>query len=536
VKVIHFQQAHETVKGALLILCALTRLAGFGQTPVWTQFPNSPGPSTQRHDDIYFTDATNGWATQNNNLYRTTNGGVSWETNLTLSGTHFRSLGFLTPQIGFAGNLGVGSYDGGVSNTNIIYRTVDGGITWSNVPGFAEAGMKGMCAFHVLDSQTIYGVGRVRGPAHFIKSADAGTNWTLVNLTAQGVMNGLMDVYFRDTNTGWVVGMDTNAYSSPPYYGRIARTDDGGASWTPQVTTTIANCYFWKMSWPSTNIGYVALQQNGAYDTIVFYKTTDGGNNWVSNGIPLSTVGNPPSFYLQGMGFVSPNEGWMGGANNIGYASSFLRTTNGGATWFPVGYDNTYLLNRIRFNRPTFGYASGRNLHLYAVPLTVTTQPESQVVVGPTNVSLSVEAAGHPAPVYQWRKDSADIAGATAPSLTLTNVLRTDAGTYSVFVSNAWASATSSNAILQILVPSRLSQPRIIPGEGIQLLFDDADGGALLTTNDLAGFTVQASTNLMDWIDTTSQLVLTNGSVLFVDSLTNQPRRFYRVLEQFEAQ
>jgi hypothetical protein len=327
--------------------------------------------------------------------------------------------------------------------------------------------------------------------------------------------------------------MDTNQYASPPYYGRIARTTNGGLTWQVQVTTPIANCYFWKLSWPSTNIGYCALQQNGAYSNVVYYKTTDGGNTWVSNGIPLTSIGSPSSFYLQGLGFVSEQEGWMGGANSIGYASSFIRTTNGGASWFAVGYSNTYLMNRIRFHSPTFGYASGANLHIYSAPLAITAQPQGATVVGPTNLSLSIAAQGHPAPAFQWRKNGTNLAGATQPSLSLTNVLRTDAGTYSVFVTDGFGSLASSNAVLRVAVPSRLSHPVLLPGGQLQLLFEDADGGALLTTNDLATFTVEASTNLVHWVATTNALTLTNGAMLFQDALTNHPRRFYRVVEHF---
>src|SRR2546429_82194 len=94
------------------------------------------------------------------------------------------------------------------------------------------------------------------------RAVTAGANWWGFNLSAMGVMNGIMDVYFHDTNNGWVVGMDTNSFYTPPYYGRIARTTNGGTNWTPVVTTSaVSNCYFWKMSWPTTNIGYCALQQ-----------------------------------------------------------------------------------------------------------------------------------------------------------------------------------------------------------------------------------------------------------------------------------
>ena len=217
-------------------------------------------------------------------------------------GTHFRCIVFASPTHGFAGNLGVGSYDAAVTDKNVLYETSDGGETWKNVTGFAEAGMKGLCALYVLDANHIYGGGRVRGPAYFIKSSDGGANWTIRNLTSMGIMNGIMDVYFKDPLNGFVVGMDTHEYSascSPPYYGRLARTTDGGETWTPILTTTISCAYLWKMSWPTPLIGYVSLQQNGSYSNIVYYKTTDGGNTWALNTIALSSLGlASSSFYV----------------------------------------------------------------------------------------------------------------------------------------------------------------------------------------------------------------------------------------------
>jgi hypothetical protein len=501
-------------------------------SPAWYQMANSPGPNNIRHDDIYFTDPTNGWASQNNNIYRTTNGGYTWTTNLVLAGTHFRSVGFATPLIGFAGNLGVGSYDGGVNNTNVLYRTVDGGVTWSNVPGFAEAGMKGLCVIDVLDSQHIYGAGRVRGPAYFIKSTDGGNTWSIVSLTAAGVMNGIMDVHFSDPTNGWVVGMDTNQFASPPYYGRIARTTDGGNTWTAVVTTSISNSYFWKMSWPSSNIGYVALQQNATFNNVVFYKTTNGGASWFSNSIPLSTIGlGTSAFYLQGLGFVSETEGWVGGASGIAFSNSFLHTVDGGATWSLAGFDDTYFINRIRFLSPSLGIASGANLYIYTPPLVINTQPQSQVVPAGTNIQLMVSAAGLPPLSYQWRKNGSNSVGATTATLSLSSVTRLEAGTYSVIVSNSIGSLPSSNAIIRVLVPERFAEPVLLPGNTVQLSFADADGGALITTNDLPSFEVQVTTNLVNWTVLTNALSITNGTVLFQDTITNAPMRFYRVRE-----
>jgi photosystem II stability/assembly factor-like uncharacterized protein len=498
----------------------------------WSQIANSPGINTVRHDDIYFTDPTNGWATQDTYIYRTTNGGVNWTTNLNLTGTHFRCISFATPLVGFAGNLGVGSYDGGVSNTNVMYATHDGGVTWTNFDGFAEQGMKGLCSMYVLDSQHIYGAGRVRGPAYLIKSADGGNTWSTTSLTAQGVMNGIMDVYFFDTNNGWVVGMDTNSYSSGVYHGRIARTTDGGNTWTPMVTTAITGCYFWKMAWPSSNIGYVSLQQNASAQNIIFYKTADGGNTWASNGIPSSSIGlSAGQFYLQGLGFVSTNEGWMGGASGLSsYGPSFIHTTDGGATWTPVGFNDTFFLNRFRFLNPNLGFASGANLYVYNMPLVLQSQPQSQVIDAGSNLNLSVTASSLLPVSYQWQQNGTNIP-VTNSILNLSGVTRTAEGYYSVTVTNSATNLQSSNATIRILAAERLSAPVLLPGGQLQLLFNDADGGALLSSNDISTFEVLTSTNLMTWTVVTNALTLTNGSMLLKDTWTNSPMRYYQVLE-----
>jgi hypothetical protein len=505
-------------------------------TPVWRQLPNTPGGGSIRHDDIQFLDPLNGWASQNPYIFHTTNGGLTWTTNFNKTGAHFRSVTFVNSNVGFAGNLGVGSYDGGVTDTNVLYRTFDGGKTWAPVPGLAEAGMKGFCAMYLLDSNHIYGGGRVRGPAFFAKSEDGGTNWTTVSLTAQGVMNGIMDVYFRDTNTGWVVGMDNNSFATScgsVYHGAIAKTTNGGATWLQVAATPVTCSYFWKMAWPSTNIGYASLQQNAAsFYNIVYYKTTDGGNNWVSNGVPLASLGLGTSgFYLQAIGFVSTNEGWMGGASGN---PNFIHTIDGGQTWSTATYTDTSFMNRIRFVSPTLGYASGWNLHVYSILPTIVTQPQSQTVVAPTNVILNVGVTST-APgglAYQWKENGTNRPGATSSTLVLNNVTRLDSGAYSVSITNTFANAQSSNAIVRVIVPERLAPPTLQAGGGVNLLFNDADGGALLTTNDLATFSVYASSNMVDWVTVTNALSLTNGQALLQDVWTNSPQRYYKVTEQ----
>ena len=60
---------------------------------------------------------------------------------------------------------------------------------------------------------------------------------------------------------------------------------------------------------------------------------------------------------------------------------------------------------------------------------------------------------------YQWEFKGAALTGATASSLTLTNVQLADAGAYRVVVSNSVGSVTSSDALLVVNVPPPCAPP-----------------------------------------------------------------------------
>jgi hypothetical protein len=69
------------------------------------------------------------------------------------------------------------------------------------------------------------------------------------------------------------------------------------------------------------------------------------------------------------------------------------------------------------------------------------------------------------------------------------------------------------------------------PDGSVAFKFGDSDSG-LLSSNDIAHFTIVVSTNLVDWDVLTSPLFLANGLLWLQDSsATNWPKRFYRVIE-----
>lgn len=77
----------------------------------------------------------------------------------------------------------------------------------------------------------------------------------------------------------------------------------------------------------------------------------------------------------------------------------------------------------------------------------ITTQPTAQTATAGNSVTFSVVASGSPAPSYQWNKNGTAITGATNASYTISSAQSSDAGNYSVTVSNGVGSAVTSSAV-----------------------------------------------------------------------------------------
>jgi len=73
-------------------------------------------------------------------------------------------------------------------------------------------------------------------------------------------------------------------------------------------------------------------------------------------------------------------------------------------------------------------------------------QPQSQTVL--TNVTVIFSVTASNATSYQWESNMVEITGQTNDSLTLSNVVTSDAATYRVVVGNGTNSVISSNAVL----------------------------------------------------------------------------------------
>jgi 2-hydroxy-3-keto-5-methylthiopentenyl-1-phosphate phosphatase len=144
------------------------------------------------------------------------------------------------------------------------------------------------------------------------------------------------------------------------------------------------------------------------------------------------------------------------------------------------------------------------------VPPTIHTQPQNQTVVQGQTASFSVEANGTAPFSYQWDFNGSAVSGATSSALALTNVQATQAGSYTVVVTNNGGSITSRVATLTVNAPPSITtQPQsqwVTQGRNVSFSVV-ASGTATLTyqwffNGSSLGWTARSSTLMVNNVGT----------------------------------
>ena len=284
-----------------------------------------------KRDDISFSTPTHGWyGTGKGDLFSTQDGGQNWSLIASRPGTFIRALAFLDETTGFIGNVGTDYYPG-VEDETPLYRTDDGGLTWSAVDLGAET-IKGVCAIDVVKAKRIYqgklqphtvihAAGRVGGPTGILRSLDGGDTWAVIDMANHAGM--ILDIKFFDDMTGLVFASTSRGGDNE---GLILRTIDGGKTWSNVYQSGRPGELIWKASFPTDSVGYATVQN---YDPEradqLIVKTTDGGQTWTE--LPLTSDAKARQF---GIGFVDEDHGW------VGTMAGGFYTEDGGASFAPA--------------------------------------------------------------------------------------------------------------------------------------------------------------------------------------------------------
>jgi photosystem II stability/assembly factor-like uncharacterized protein len=247
------------------------------------------------------------------------------------------------------------------------YRTVNGGITWS------EAGQFGVPSVHcgawpqeicALDENTAWYVAwnyNVYDPAHpffywsIRKTSDAGSSWNnfdwFLYPASPDFYQGVSSVDVSDDSTVWV-----SICSGPPV---VARSTDLGATWE---THELSDLFIYDIcAFDSTNawaIGNATTSHPGTGAGVIL-RTTDGGATW-------DTQYSESGLILSAISAVDPSTAWAVGELNLPYASAeksvILKTDDGGASW-TTQYECTggYLLSVCAVDANT-AWVGGKSL------------------------------------------------------------------------------------------------------------------------------------------------------------------------------
>ena len=165
---------------------------------------------------------------------------------------------------------------------------------------------------------------------------------------------------------------------------------------------------------------------------------------------------------------------WLNSSGNIAGA------TNATYTLDPVQTNNAGSYSVVVTN-PYGSVTSDVATVTVYVPVSITTQPASQVVPAYSTVLFSVIAGGYPAPSYQWAFNGTNLPGATSRTLTITNILLANMGDYAVLVGNGYSSRLSDPGTLSMLptITSPFSGATTIWGKSVVLSVGAVGSGEL---------------------------------------------------------
>src|SRR6185436_12717280 len=261
-------------------------------------------------------------------IWKTTDGGTTWtpltDQEASLS-TGAIALDPSNPDIVYVGtgeqNFAVDNYNGAG-----ILKSVDGGRTWTNIPGpFANSRIGALAVKpddgNIILAASILGLHR---------STDAGLTWTLVNAGTA------VAVFFdpQQPNVAWSANGNIRGNAANGVY----RSTDGGATWTimrgtgtstiPSGTSAGRIEVVPLLTSPNSALAAVAVPLGTAATLIDIYKTTDGGQRWTRLNAPNFCGTNGQCWYdlIVRPSPTDPDIIFAGGVNMI-------RSLNGGATW-----------------------------------------------------------------------------------------------------------------------------------------------------------------------------------------------------------
>ncbi len=212
--------------------------------------------------------------------------------------------------------------------------------------------------------------------------------------------------------------------------------------------------------------------------------------------------------------------------NNLGY----------GFFYWGTEYQAVNGVNEAGFNTSSFFDQNGNLLPVantvggMGAPF-ILTQPANLAILTGNNAAFSATVIGAPSLVYQWQQNGTNLAdgdaisGVNTTNLTLTGVTNYSPTSYTLVITNAYGSVTSSEAMLTVLNPTPIiSGVAAHPDGSFTLTFAGTPGGT---------YVLETTTNLsstVNWQPIATNTLDSDGIWQFTDmQAADFPQQFYRL-------
>ncbi|MBE2281812.1 MAG: hypothetical protein IAE91_15615, partial [Ignavibacteriaceae bacterium] len=235
------------------------------------------------------------------NIYLSTNGGDSWDL-IHNFGFWFRikTLFFLDESIGYAIIIGL------AGNNPRLLKTVDGGYDWLEVATLPSAGISQYSSLFFFNSDVGFATSTTNsGTGILFKTIDGGLTWSSFYTFTKPIY----DIYFSDINTGYITGtgvfktenggaffystmfsniaiksirgISKDTITVLTSNGSIRATTNGGADWNTILAAGFSGGGYSDFDFTSSlNLGFAT----GYKDSL--YYTTNGGSTWQNFNFP----------------------------------------------------------------------------------------------------------------------------------------------------------------------------------------------------------------------------------------------------------
>ncbi len=263
-------------------------------------------------------------------IYRTTDGGTTW-TNIGLAQT--KRIGRVAvhptdPDIIFVAGAGA---QFSTDSARGVYRTTDGGMTWQKVLYISDSTSAIDVRINPLHPDTVYAAmwERLRSPIRrkaggvtsgIYRSTDMGTTWSeLTSGLPSGPNVGRIGIAICQGTTNILYAIYADSIG---YFESVFKTTDGGNTWTPTGGQPSSYLYY-SFGWYFGQIRVHPTNPDVVFVLgVPLYRTTNGGNSW-------SDVSGIQHVDHHALEFDLTNMNHIVDGNDGGVYTS----TNGGSVW-----------------------------------------------------------------------------------------------------------------------------------------------------------------------------------------------------------